>query len=243
LKQFAVLSAGTSAFIFTGCDIIIPEERSLYGPPPIETDPPDKIGNLYIQTLNLPELVLCDRYRRLRIIPGGETRYKVHVVRSIQAESELEIFMYWEIGKVDTPPTSSIFKKWLVNLPVEAIDDPNYIWIIDISTVKECGELIFSYFPHTERELPEIKVDVRLINLETEHIESVDGGRPKHLGLVFGEYTLEYTYWHEDLVNTGQRIVLGRITTEVVNDEEVPIWVVLDAENLKIERTLPNWES
>jgi len=169
LKQFAVMSASIGIVTLTGCDIIIPEERSLYGPPPVKTDPPDDTGNIFICNKTGIELVLYDRYRILKVLPAVDSPYRVNIFRRIHVESELEIFRYYAMSNIDNPPTSDIFKKWIVKLPADAVKNPYYVWVIDNSNTKECGELIFQYHPSVERGQPEIQVDVKLLRLETEH--------------------------------------------------------------------------
>ena len=235
LKQFAVLSTGIGTIWLTGFDAHAQYENlPMYGPMPIDADSPDELGNLYIRSVMGRELVLYNRNKRLKIIEGMSTPYRVNIKRAVQEENELEIFKFWDIkGSLANPSSSEIFKRWSVNLPSEVSEIPNYIWIIDRSSTKDCGELVLNYNPDSE-----IMVNVKLGT----HTEQVIAGRPIHLGLTFGDYVIEYHYWRGNSPKTGERIELGNITTEMVNGEEVPIRVNLNSENRKVERTIPKWE-
>jgi len=239
LQQFAVLSAGIYAGIFNGCKpdygpVVMPA----YGVQPIDTDPPDVSGNLFIRNAFGIEIVLYDRYNRLKLIGSRSDLFRVHVPREVQEEIELEIFQYMDIfGNLDSPSPSKVVKKLNVNLPVETSENPSYIWIIDMFPIKDCGEMKFSYNQDSE-----YNVDVNLIISERIRFEELVLGNILRLGLTYGEYLIEYVYWRGNSPKAGEKAELGRISTENINGEEVPIRVTLDAENKIIERIIPNWE-
>jgi len=239
LKQFAVFSAGMGVVIIAGCEPFLEYGPvPAYGPTPVEPDPSDPFGNLYVRSNSMRELVLYDNYSRPKILRFINNYYRVGVQRNDPEENELEIFGYMSVrGDLDNPQKSKMLKRWSVNLPTELSETPNYIWIIDNYLSKECGELVLTYQSGSD-----IKVDVKMINWEGTHSEQILPGQLVHLGISFGEYRIEYSYWRGNTPKAGERNDLGRITTEIVDGEEVPITVNLNADNSKIERTIPNWE-
>jgi len=235
LKQFAVLSAGVGAVIFAGCEPFLE-----YGPPPIDSDPQDTMGNLFIYSSNTfgSELVLYDSYRRLKIFYMPRSHYRVNVPGDGIQENELQMFKYYDVdGNLDNPPTSELFKRWSVILPTNPSINPEFVWIIDDNEIQDCGELVF-----INNTVSDINVEVNLLISERMHTEQFVSGKPLHLGMTYGEYTIEYTYWIGNSPKAGERRELGRITTEIVNGAEIPIRSTLNTENNKIERTIPNWE-
>jgi len=134
LKQFAVLSVGVGSFILSGCeDRVDYGPIPPYGPPPIDSDPPDLIGNLYIRSLIPMELVLYDRHQRLKILLVGwtDSLYRVNVRRGGNEENELEMFRYFDVREnLDSPPNTDLFKRWSVILPTELSENPQCVWIM-----------------------------------------------------------------------------------------------------------------
>ena len=234
LKQFAVLSAGASTFILTGCP--------MYGPQTLvvsNRDPQDKLGNLFIRNVSLTQIALFDRENMLKVIGGFSYLYRVKVPINFVDNSELKIFPYWEIeDNIDAPPPEKVIKRWSVNLPSEIIENPDHIWVIDESTTQDCGELRFNYQTETNF-IVNVHVYASGVNITTEQVLP---GKRINLGLAYGEYTIEYVFLQARAPKAGNRMELGKITTETVNGEEVPITVNLNANTSKIERTVPNWE-
>jgi hypothetical protein len=244
LKQFAVLSAGVSAVLLTGCS----EDQPLYGVPvygvPFVSDN-DVLGNLYIHNIELNAIVLFEKQKRIKTMKNwrdhagvSQSPIRVNVPRNQNDLIFLEVYSLDDIGESsDSPIPSKTLKRWQVNLPLEISERPTYIWIIDMSAIKDCGELVLNYSPGSD-----VKVDVNIHFSERRLItERVMPGIQLHLGLAYGECTIEYIYWKEKAPKAGDWIELGRITTETVDGVEVPILSSINTENQHIERTIPNW--
>ena len=246
LKQFAVLSAGVGAYLLSGCDggsEPVYGVTPLYGPSYIDEN--DPLGNLYIHHIDDKAIVLFDMQNRIKTMEWWMTSagvslspLRVNVPRNKNEINNLEVYSFEDIrDSIDYPLPSKALKRWQVNLPLEISERPTYIWVIDMSAIKDCGELVLNYSPGSD-----VKVDVNIHFSERRLIaERVMPGIQLHLGLAYGECTIEYIYWKERAPKAGDWIELGRITTETVDGDEVPILSSINTENQHIERTIPNW--
>lgn len=240
LKQFTVLSVGVGVYVLNGCE----ESSPLYGVSPDYGVPPigdegDELGNLYVRNISRVDLVLVDENVRLKTIGFRTSIIRVNVPLTEDKEKELRIYLNGDVrGEIENLQESSILKRWIVKLPPEIKTNPNFIWAVNVSEIKDCGEIILTYQPESD-----IIVDVKFVH--SERIFTTERILPEnslHLGMSFGEYTMEYIYWKEQAPKVGDWIELGRISTEIVNGEEVPIRATLDAGHNRIERIIPNWD-
>jgi len=237
LKQFAVLSAGASTFLITGCPMYGPPCRPDYGRE--FSSPADELGNLFVRNSSRSRIALYDRESMLKVVWRNSALYRVNVPINVMENNYLSVYFYSDTGdQNDFPPPSEVLKRWSVKMPSQISETPNYIWLIDSSPTKDCGEILFNYKPEND-----IIVDVQINAWEDiKTTERVLPGKSIHLGMAYGEYTIEYIYYLGRAPKVGERTELGRIASEIVNGEEVPIKTTLDAQHSMMERTIPNWE-
>ena len=207
--------------------------------PSTDPDPADAQGNLVIKNLTGKRLVLFrGGEERLKIIPDDLTDYVVNVSNPSGSVIDLRIFRLDDIsGTLDRPSGSTVLKRWAVPLATDTEVEHRSTWVIqDNDAETDAGTLTLGYVGGTEN-----SVDIYLNSRNGAKIASLrPGAVATQVGIDYGTYTVLYNYWYSDPNSSDAIEGRGWTETEYVNDDEVPIYVVLHVNRTKRHLQIPH---
>jgi len=211
------------------------------------TEQADAEGNLVIRNYSDAKLVL---YRMqtgepIKVIPNSTEDFLVAVTVSGNPIVDLGIFLYKDvqhnpsINGLDSIP---LFVRWNVALPAEMKDGQRVLWVITADSKlgargENQGEVRFFYPGGTD-----YQVDVRLDFGPFGDPKALIPGNEFIAKLDYGTYTAAYHYFSSDQNDTNPFKEVGTITSTRVNDEEVPITVVLNDNSPSRDVIIPHYE-
>ena len=208
-------------------------------PPSTDPDTADAQGNLVIKNLTGQRLVL---YRggeeRLKIIPDDLTDYVVAVPNPNGDVLDLRVFRLGDVsGSLDMPTSSALLKRWAIPLASDYEAEHRSTWVIkDDDAETDSGTLTLGYVGGTEN-----SVDIYLDSKNGAKIASLrPGAVATQVGVDYGTYTVLYNYWYSDPNSANAIEGRGWTDTEVVNDDEVPIYIVLNANRTRRHVQVPH---
>jgi hypothetical protein len=198
------------------------------GPASVTPDESDSQGNLVIRNLTGERLVLYrGSEQRLRVLPDDQTDYLVNVPNPNADRLDLRMYRLSDIADdIDAPGAAEAIKRWDVALASDTEIEHRSTWaVLDNDAERNSGTLTFSYVGGTEN-----SVDVYLNEQTGAKIASLrPGAERKQVGVDYGNYTLHYNYWYSDPNTASAAEDRGWTEAETVNQLEVAIYAVLNA--------------
>lgn len=235
LLLVAVLLSGCELCILRDCDD--DDKKTCKGC--LDPDPPDSQGNIVVSNNSNQRLVLYRGEEKLKIIPDDFSDYLVDVPNPDGFSVDLRIYKLDDVqDQIESPDPGKLFKRWIVVLAQDTELEHRSTWVIPEERGEiDSGTLTFSYLGGTENQ-----IDVYLNSRNGAKIVSLKpGDQKKQVGVDYGNYTVLYRYWYSD-PNTAEGIdYLGWRETEIVNGQEVNIFVVLNASRTKRHLQIPHW--
>ena len=212
------------ALLASGCET---DDKGT-SPSSVDPDAPDAAGNLVIRNLTGERLVLFrGGEQRLKVIPDDLTDYVVGVANPSGEVIDLRIYRLNDLVDVDKPDSGSILKRWAIPLAQDFELEHRSTWVVnDNDAETDAGTMTFSYVGGTDN-----FVDVFLNSRNGAKVASLrPGANQTQLGIDYGTYTVHYNYWFSDSNSADAREDRGWTETEVVNGDNVDIYVVLNAQ-------------
>jgi len=205
----------------------------------IEFDEQDDNGNLLIINYSDKPLVLYKGQERKKIIPDDSEDYLVNIPNQNQNTVDLKIYEYYAVkDNLDDPNDEFLFKRWNVVLSSDNEEEHRVTWFIQPDAIeKESGLVTISYVGGTAN-----SVDIFLNGHSGAKIVSLNPGQyVKKIGIDYGNYTVHYRYWYSDQNTPDGAIEIGWIDTEIINQNEVEIFLVLNAYRSNRHIQIPHW--
>jgi len=210
-------------FAVLGCST----DDSPSGPGSVDSDGPDDQGNLVIRNLTGERLVLYKgSEERIKVVPDDETDFVVNVSNPNADRLDLRMYRLSDIAdNLNAPGEAAAIKRWSVVLASDAEVEHRSTWaVLGNDAERDSGTLTFSYVGGTEN-----SVDVYLNARTGAKIASLrPGAEKRQVGVDYGIYTLHYNYWFSDQNTAGSSDDRGWTETEIVNQEEVAVYAVLN---------------
>ncbi len=196
-------------------------------------------GNLVILNFTEEELVLYRGGVKIGVLPATSEDFLLYIANPSGIASELEVYRYVDIKEnLTNPDNSKIFKRWKVPLHNSMELEHRVTWLIKSDNTEiASGSLTFSYIGGTEN-----SVDIFLNSRTGAKLATLKAGQTnKTVGVDYGNYTLYYRYWYSDPNTPDAETELGWVEKEVVNGNEVPIYLVLNDSRQDVFRQVPHW--
>ena len=218
------------------CEDSAQEGETVYTP-----DNEDSQGNLVIINYSDYELVLYSGTNREKILPATSEDFLVNIPNPNQETKDLKLFLLDSVkDDINNPNPESVYKRWTVALANNTDLEGRVTWFVkgdqnrdDVGT----GELTLSYIGGTDN-----SVDVFLNNTTGAKIASLSpGAQNRKVGLAYGTYTALFRYWYSDQQSTGGLTEIGWRDQEIVNGQEVDIFIVLNAARESRHLQIPHW--
>ena len=198
------------------------------GPSDIASDSPDPQGNLVIRNMTGERLVLFQgSEERLKVVPDDFTEYLIEIDNPNADRLDLRLYRLSDIAQdVDNPGSASPIKRWAVVLASDNEIEHRSTWaVLNNDAERDSGTLTFSYVGGTPN-----SVDAYLNERTGAKIASLrPGAERRQVGIDYGTYTLHYNYWFSDPNTEGAVEDRGWTETEIVNQQDVAIYAVLNA--------------
>ena len=206
---------------------------------PVGPDQADPQGNLVIRNMTGSRLVLFKGEDRLKVIPDDLGDYVVDVSNPDASQIDLRMYLYSEIeNDLSTPDPEAAFKRWVVALASDNEVEHRSTWIVT-NDEADTGTLNLSYTGGTD-----YSVDVYLNSQTGAKIASLrPGADGQQVGVDYAIYTMHYRYWTSDPNTSSGEELVGWKDTEVVNKEEVPIYVVLNESRQDRTLQIPHFDA
>lgn len=219
------------AFLFaTSCELI---ETTDFTP-----DQPDLSGNLLIINNSNEQLVLYKDQVLIKKLPASATDFIVNIPND-GSTVQLDLFLWEDVmNDPNNPVASEAFKRWMVPLATDDKVENRATWHVSgASQYTDVATLNLSYFGGTDD-----NVDVYLNGRTGGKIASLKpGDQYKKVGVDYGNYTLHYLYWFSDQNDANAFEEVGWIESQIVNDEEKDIWLVLNENRKDITMVIPHF--
>jgi hypothetical protein len=208
----------------------------------LSPDNEDSQGNLVVINQSDYELVLYSGTSREKILPATSEDFLINIPNPSQETKDLKLFLLDSVkDDINNPNLESIYKRWSVALSNGTGIEGRVTWFVkgnqnrdDIGT----GDLTLSYVGGTEN-----SVDVFLNNSTGAKIASLSpGAQNRRVGLAYGTYTALFKYWYSDQQSTAGQSDIGWREKEVINGNEVDIFVVLNAARESRHLQIPHWD-
>jgi hypothetical protein len=230
------------ALALVGClssDSATGPDTDLATGPEIILDLPDDEGNLVIRNDTGQRVVLFRGEDLLKIIPDNFTDYLVDVPNPSGVAVDLRIYLLSDIESVlDSPGTSRVLKRWAVVLSTDNEEEHRSTWYVKYdSNETDAGTLELRYAGGTD-----YSVDVYLDSRNGAKIASLrPGAETRQVGIDYGNYTLLYSYWFSDPNSAEGLSEIGWTDTEIVNEDEVKVYLILNDKRPRITRQVPHF--
>jgi hypothetical protein len=232
MKRGIFLIAAFAMIFATSCELI---ESTDFTP-----DQPDMEGNLLIINNSNEQLVLYKDQVMIKKIPASATDYLVSIPND-GGSVQLDLYL-WEDVMADpyNPIPSEAFKRWMVPLSSDNKLENRATWHISgATTYTNVATLNLSYFGGTEN-----NVDIYLDGRTGAKIASLKpGDQYKKVGVDYGNYTLHYLYWFSDQNDANAFEEKGWIETQMVNEEEKDIWLILNENRKDVTMVVPHLDA
>lgn len=223
------------SFIFaTSCEFIEDEPKEFV------PDDQDASGNLLIINNSNQRLVLYKDEFIVKKIPATATDYLVYIPNENEGTVQLDLYL-WEDVKddIENPDPALAYKRWLVPLANSTSVEERATWHIGSDdTFTDVATVSFSYFGGTS-----YNCDIFLNDRSGAKIMSLKpGDQYRKVGIDFGNYTLHYKYWYSN-PDDNQAIDDSKtvwIEEELINGEEVKIWMVLNENRDEVTYIVPH---
>ncbi|PWD97654.1 hypothetical protein [Marinilabilia rubra] len=211
--------------------------------PPAEfpADPSDNAGNLMIVNSSNRQLVLYDGDTPIRFVPNSETDYLVNIPAEGEIAVDLKLYDWEDVrGNINNPDPTQIYKRWSVPISGSTDRINRVTWhVSNDPDNKEMANIYFNYYGGSEE-----YVDVYLNGREGAKIMTLKpGDQQMQIGLDFGNYTLHYHYWNSDQTTADGRNYLSWIDTQMIGEDEVDIWLVLNSSREEMSMTVPHLDA
>ena len=160
----------------------------------------------------------------MKVLPDDMGDYLVEVPNPNASQVDLRIYRYDDIkDDLDAPPADAVLKRWVVALASDNELEHRSTWVVSGEEV-DTGTLQLSYAGGTD-----YSVDVYLDARDGAKVTSLrPGGEGQQVGVDYGYYTVHYFYWESDQNTAEGRTGIDWKESEVINGEEVPIWINLN---------------
>lgn len=232
MKRGIFLIAAFAMIFASSCELI---ESTDFAP-----DQPDMEGNLLIINNSNEQLVLYKDQVMIKKIPASATDYLVSIPND-GGSVQLDLYL-WEDVMADpyNPVPSEAFKRWMVPLSSDNKLENRATWHISgATTYTNVATLNLSYFGGTEN-----NVDIYLDGRTGAKIASLKpGDQSKKVGVDYGNYTLHYLYWFSDQNDVNAFEEIGWIETQMVNEEEKDIWLILNENRKDVTMVVPHMDA
>ena len=231
-----VLLVFVMVVLLTGCDII----PGLFLTPDPEDSEQDTYGNLVISNYSDNKLVLYNGSEYLKTLSDSSTDFLVNIPNPDSIVMDLRLYKHADITELETPDLSVVFKRWNVVLADDTQTEHRVTWMVQANTSEiECGFLTLAYIGGTDN-----SVDVFLNSRTGAKLLSLSpGAQNLKVGVEFGNYTVYYHYWVSNQNTTGGMDDVGWIDEETVNGNDVPIYVILNANRESRHLQIPHWNA
>ena len=235
MKNFTNLLLGLaliiSLILISGCR----QENKESLPP----DTPDENGNLVLTNHSGKKLVIYKGNLPIRTIPDDSSDFLIHIDNPTGGKVDLRLFKAEAVkDNIDKPDSAQVFKRWIVILSKDKKLINRKTWaILANDTQSNVGTVSFSYIGGTEKSVDVYaneKNGARLISLSP-------GDQYRDVGLDYGNYVILFRYWESDQQTTTGEKEEGWIDKEIVNGEEVSIYIVLNEQRKKRAVQVPHW--
>ncbi len=237
-----LLIAGALVLVFTiGCsdgddtNPLLPDQEE-YNP-----DPPDAEGNLVIKNNSDQVLVLYARSERTKIISAANDDYLVNIPNPSGNTADLWLFKLDDVrDDIDNPDLADVYKRWSVILSTDNEIEHRVTWFVQGDNAETySGTLVLNYVGGVEE-----SVDVMLNNRTGAKLTSLRPGQQEmKVGLDYGNYTVLYRYWYSDQNSSDGEVERGWLETEIVNGQEVPIFLILNDSRNSRHIQVPHWNN
>lgn len=215
------------------------EKSNPSGSKDTEPDAPDSEGNLVVRNMTGERLVLYKgSEQRIKVLPEDQTDFLVNVSNPNADRLDLRMYRLSDIeDDIDDPVGATAIKRWNVALASDTELEHRSTWaLLDNDAERDSGTLTFSYVGGTEN-----SVDVYLNTQTGAKIASLrPGAERRQVGVDYGIYTLHYNYWFSDQNTAGSLEDKGWTETEIVNQQEVAIYAVLNDNRVKQHLQVPH---
>ena len=234
MKRILFYLSFLSLILVTSCEII-EEDSGVFEP-----DQADPSGNLLIINNSNEQLVLYKDQVVIKKIPASATDFLVNIPNESEGTVQLDLYLWTDVYEdVNNPDPSLAYKRWLVPLSSSSSIEDRVTWHVGSDdTFLDVATANFSYFGGTS-----YNVDIFLNDRSGAKIMSMKAGdQYKKVGIDFGNYTLHYKYWYSD-PNDADAIDESKtvwIEKEMINGEEVNIWMVLNQNRNDVTYIVPH---
>lgn len=208
---------------------------------------PDPGGNLVVRNYSGQELVLyefgsADSLGPLKIIPNDPADFTVDIpLVTNRPKVDFILCRYSDVADslIRGDVTQLIYARWLVSADGGTAVDKRLYWHVpDEAGIPddkgEIGSMRFRYSLNTEYEIDIVFSDFY------PPAKYILPGEQVEISLPYDTYSLEYWYYSRNSPNPQDRTWEGTRATEIVNDEEVPIYVVLKQSSPSIFKLIPS---
>lgn len=234
MKRVLFYLSFLSLIFATSCEIIDEPEVGF------TPDEQDDAGNLLIINNSNKELVLYKDQVLVKKLPASATDYLVNIPNESEGTVQLDIYKWNDVaGNPESPDPSLAYKRWLVPLANGTSLSERATWHIGSDdTFVDVATVSFSYFGGTS-----YNVDVYLNDRSGAKIMSLMPGQQyKKVGIDFGNHTILYKYWYSN-PNDANAIDESKThweETELINGEDVKIWMVLNETRKEVTYIVPH---
>jgi len=201
---------------------------------------PDTEGNLLVRNYSTEVLALYRGSEFINVIWNSSEDFLVEIPNPNHNALDLRLYRYEDVkDNLENPNSDDLFKTWEIVLSADNEVENRATWFIRSENIEiQSGTLTFAYVGGTENQ-----VDVFLDNKTGAKLLSLKPGDQyiNTVGIDYENYTMHFRYWYSDQGSVGQSTELGWIEKEVVNGEEVDIWVVLNQNSPERHVQIPHW--
>ncbi len=224
--------------IFSSCDIfngIFPGSGSS-----VENTEQDTSGNLLISNYSNERLLLYNGSEYIKTISNSSSDFLVNISNPDSVVMDLRLYKHTDVTALDAPDLGVVFKRWSVVLANDTQTEHRVTWMVQANTSEiECGELTLAYIGGTDN-----SVDVFLGSRTGAKLISLSpGAQNLKVGIEYGNYTVYYHYWVSNQNTTGGIEEVGWIDEETVNGNDVPIYVIINANRESRHLQIPHWNA
>ena len=202
-------------------------------------DDEDSDGNLLIKNYADQPLALYRGDRLIKRIPDNSEDYLIDIPNPNNNTVDLKIYNYDGVkNDFNAPNEQYLFKRWNIVLSSDNEEEHRVTWFIFSENIEtESGLVTISYVGGSEN-----SVDILLNSRNGALIASLSPGQYiKKIGIDYGVYTIHYRYWYSDPSTSDGTVERGWIETEIVNQNEVSIYLVLNDARKNRYIQVPNW--
>jgi len=204
------------------------------------TNPQDEEGNLVVVNNSGTKLVLARGEKIIKVLPNSIEDYLVNVDNPDEIAIDLKMYKYEDVKKTGGEVSSAtVFKAWYVPLSKDTDTENRSTWFVDQNAKeKTTGTITYSYIGGTDN-----FVDIVLNTKTGAKVASLKpGDQNKQLGITYGNYTVMYRYWYSDQTSSEGPKDVGWLDKEVVNGNEVDIYLILNADRDSRHLQVPHWQ-